>query len=61
MYKRFWENTPEEEKGLGTIRRRPPPKGWMEDLTSDQIKIVEQEAAQILKDYYHRDCYVTPK
>ncbi len=59
--KRLWENIPEEEKGLGTIRRKATPKGWMEDLTSDQIKIIEQEAAQILDEFYSRDRYVAPK
>jgi Sulfotransferase family len=47
-----WENIPEEEKGPGKIRRRASSEGWREDLTPEQIAIVEEEAAPILDQFY---------
>jgi hypothetical protein len=47
-----WENIPEEEKGEGTIRRKATPGGWREDLTPEQAKMVEREAAQVLEQFY---------
>ena len=49
---RSFENIPEEEKGEGTIRRKATPGGWSEDLTPEQIEIVERETAQILSEFY---------
>src|SRR3569833_2294277 len=50
--KHTFENIPEEEKGEGKIRRKASPGGWREDLTPEQIQIVEREAAQILDQFY---------
>ena len=50
--KQAFENIPEEEKGPGTIRRKATPGGWREDLTPEQVGIVEKEAAQILDQFY---------
>jgi hypothetical protein len=50
--RRSFENIPEEEKGEGTIRRKATPGGWREDLTPEQIEIVQREAAQILNEFY---------
>jgi hypothetical protein len=50
--KHSWENIPEEEKGPGKIRRKATPGGWREDLTPEQVKIVEREAAQVLEQFY---------
>jgi hypothetical protein len=47
-----WENIPEEKKGEGTPRRKATPGGWREDLTPEQAKIVEREAAQVLEQFY---------
>lgn len=47
-----WENIPEEKKGEGTPRRKATPGGWREDLTREQAKIVEREAAQVLEQFY---------
>jgi hypothetical protein len=47
-----WENIPEEKKGEGTTRRKATPGGWREDLTPEQAKIVEREAAQVLEQFY---------
>jgi hypothetical protein len=53
--KRSWENIPEDEKGPGKIRRKASPKGWKEDLTPEQVEIVETETAQILGEFYAED------
>lgn len=50
--KRAFENIPEEEKGQGKIRRKATPGGWREDLTPEQVEIVERETSQILNDFY---------
>jgi hypothetical protein len=50
--KHAWENIPEEKKGEGTPRRKATPGGWREDLTEEQAKIVEREAAQVLEQFY---------
>lgn len=47
-----WENLQEEEKGSGKIRRKATPGGWREDLTPEQIEIVQRETAEILDRFY---------
>jgi hypothetical protein len=47
-----WENIPEKEKGEGKIRRKATPGGWREDLTPEQVKIVERITAPILEEFY---------
>ena len=47
---RSFENIP-EEKGEDTIRHKATPRGWSEDLTPEQIEIVEREAAHILNEF----------
>jgi hypothetical protein len=47
-----WENVPEDKKGAGRIRRKATPGGWREDLTPEQIAIVERETAQIINEFY---------
>jgi hypothetical protein len=47
-----WENIPEDKKGPGKIRRKASPGGWREDLTPEQVAIVEKENAQILDQFY---------
>lgn len=49
---RSWENIPEDEKGPLTLRRKATPGGWREDLTPEQIEIVERETTQILNQFY---------
>jgi hypothetical protein len=49
---RTFENIPEEKKGLGTIRRKATPGGWSEDLTPEQVEIIERENAEILNRFY---------
>ena len=46
------ENIPEDKKGPGTVRRRGTSGGWREDLTPQQVEIVERITAPILKEFY---------
>ena len=50
--KHAWENIPEKEKGEGKFYRKATPGGWQEDLTPDQVEIVEQVSAPLLKEFY---------
>jgi hypothetical protein len=50
--KHAWENIPEKEKGQGKFYRKATPGGWREDLTPDQVEIVEQVSAPLLKELY---------
>jgi hypothetical protein len=50
--KHSWENIPEEEKGLGKIRRKARPGSFREDLTLEQVEIVERVCAPILEEFY---------
>jgi hypothetical protein len=47
-----WENIPEEEKGEGKFRRKASPGSWREDLTEEQIAVVEDVTAPLLKEFY---------
>ena len=47
-----WENIPEEKKGEGKFYRKATPGGWREDLTPDQVKIVERITAPLLEELY---------
>ena len=50
--KHSWENIPEEDKGGGKIFRKATPGGWREDLTPEQIEIVEKITAPLLEEFY---------
>ena len=50
--KNAWENIPEEEKGPRKNRRKARPGGWQEDLTSEQVKVVENITAPLLREFY---------
>jgi GT2 family glycosyltransferase len=47
-----WENIPESEKGEGKFHRKATPGGWEEDLTPEQVRIVEEVTAGVLLRYY---------
>lgn len=47
-----WENIPEEDKGEGKFYRRARPGSWREDLTENQVEIVEEITAPILREFY---------
>jgi hypothetical protein len=50
--KHSWENIPEEEKGEGKFHRKAKPGGWREDLTPEQVEIVESVAGTLLRELY---------
>jgi hypothetical protein len=50
--KHSWENIPEEEKGEGKFYRKAEPGGWREDLTPEQVEIVERVAGPLLGELY---------
>lgn len=47
-----WENVPEEQKEPGKFYRKATPGGWREDLSSDQVKVIETITAPLLKEFY---------
>jgi hypothetical protein len=47
-----WEKVPEEEKGPGKFKRKATPGGWREDLTPEQVDIVERITASLLEEFY---------
>ncbi len=50
--KHSWENIPEEEKGEGKFYRKGAAGGWREDLSPEQVEIVEKTTAPLLKAFY---------
>ena len=53
--KHDWENVPAEDKGSGKFYRKATPGGWREDLSPDQIQIVEDTTAPVLSKFYPPD------
>jgi len=52
VQKHAWENIPEEKKGEGKFYRKAKPGGWSEDLAPEQVKMVEEITAPLLKEFY---------
>ena len=50
--KHSWENIPEEDKGEGKFYRKASPGGWREDLTSEQVDVVEHITAPLIEAFY---------
>ena len=50
--KHAWENIPEEEKGAGKFYRKATPGGWREDLTPEQVEMVERATAPLMREFY---------
>ncbi|MGH3087182.1 MAG: sulfotransferase domain-containing protein [Rubrobacteraceae bacterium] len=50
--KHSWENIPEDQKGEGKFYRKASPGGWREDLTPEQIMIVEKATGSRLEEFY---------
>ncbi len=50
--KHSWTNIPEEKKGQGKFYRKGAAGGWQEDLTPEQVEIVERITSTILADFY---------
>jgi hypothetical protein len=50
--KHSWENIPEEKRGEGKFYRKATPGGWKDDLTEEQVEMVERVTAPLLKELY---------
>ena len=50
--KHSWERIPAEQKGEGKFHRKAKPGGWREDLTPEQVEIVERVAGSLLGELY---------
>lgn len=50
--KRSWDNIPEEQRGQGKFYRKGQPGSWREDLTAEQVGIVEEITRPLLSAYY---------
>ncbi len=50
--KHSWGNVPESEKGEGKFFRKGASGGWKEDLTPEQVGIVEEMTAPLLNEFY---------
>jgi hypothetical protein len=52
VMKHSWEQIPESEKGSGKFYRSAQPGGWMNDLSPEQIQIIENVTGPVLSKYY---------
>lgn len=52
VQKNSWENISEQDKGKGKFYRKATPGSWREDLTGEQVEIVEEATAQIIREFY---------
>ncbi len=50
--KHSWENISEDKKGEGKFYRKGSAGSWKEDLTPEQVRIVERITAPLLEAYY---------
>jgi hypothetical protein len=50
--KHSWENIPGEKKGEGKFYRKAEPGSWREDLSSEQVKMIEEKTASLLREFY---------
>lgn len=50
--KHSWENIPADQKGPGKFNRRASPGGWRDDLTTEQVGVVERITARTLEEFY---------
>jgi O-antigen biosynthesis protein len=52
VVKHSWARVPEEEKGKDKFFRKAQPGSWREDLSSEQVKLIEDITDPILSKYY---------
>ena len=50
--KNSWEKVPEDEKGSGKFYRKASPGGWREDLSPEQVSLIEEIAAEPIAEFY---------
>jgi len=53
--KHSWDNIPEEKKGEGKFYRKGAPGSWREELTPEQVRMIERITAPLLKKFYQFD------
>ncbi len=47
-----WARIPDSQKGSGKFYRKAQPGGWKEDLSSEQVRIIENVTGPILSKFY---------
>jgi sulfotransferase family protein len=47
-----WENVPEKKKGEGMFHRKATPGGWKEDLSPEEVRIVEEGFESLINEFY---------
>src|SRR5215217_7586430 len=52
VIKHSWAGVPDSEKGKDKFFRKAQPGGWRDDLSSEQIKLIEDITGSILSKYY---------
>lgn len=52
VYVNAWEHVPAEDKGPGRFHRKATPGGWRDDLSAEEVAIVEQHTAAVLHRFY---------
>ena len=50
--KHAWEQVPEGNKGPGKFYRKAKPGGWEEDLSPEQVRIIENATGAVLAEFY---------
>lgn len=50
--KNSWESIPEEDKGQGKFYRKATPEGWREDLSPEQVALVETITGPLIDEFY---------
>jgi hypothetical protein len=50
--KHSWTQIPDSEKGSGKFYRKAEPGGWKDDLSAEQIRLIEDITGPILSKYY---------
>ncbi|TCJ20693.1 glycosyltransferase [Rubrobacter taiwanensis] len=50
--KHSWERIPPEEKGTGKFFRKGCIGGWKEDLSDEQVRIIEEVTGHLLSEFY---------
>jgi GT2 family glycosyltransferase len=50
--KHSWDRIPDAQKGSGKFYRKAQPGGWKEDLSSEQVRIIENVTGPILSKFY---------
>ena len=52
VMKHSWARVPDSEKGKDKFFRKARPGGWRDDLSSEQIRLIEGITGRIISKYY---------